>query len=524
MYDKLAVTWTASWTNGLPEHFSPLGGSSLQYLCIISAVGETRQAQLLRRNWQPQKYTFYITKAILPTSELQNACWGCAAEQLQACARSSTRQSKRMARVTKQLFVVQREGGRSYCQRRWRRGLQIIPVAHDAASTLSARFFHYGVHTAAEHNGKLSRASHLNPSIESESRDVCCNLSGVLLRLERQNDLIVCVGDELEGGEAVGGILRPHLAHFDVFEVRRAAEGEVRPPPFVGGLFVALFARPAGEEEPALEGVAPGRRLVDKIACGEQEAVLVLHGEPLGFKPYRQSTARRFYLTATTDRRGLRPGAGMRGARTFGHAPVAIGQDDPGHGLVSLYVVDHARSVVDAVELAVEGHQLGQLHAPALLRQVALQQHPVGVPLHRHPVAALGHQQVAQPHVAEPGQLFLAQGVRVQVGDDGDAVAGALRRALGRAQGVGVVVAGGGRPAFAAAGPPAVGPVGAIAQAGAEVHEEEQDEGQGEDDEHDGPPFEAETGVGGVGHGRQHGEASCRDAQRDHGVILLRPS
>lgn len=43
----------------------------------------------------------------LPTSELQNACWGCAGEQLQASAISSTRHRNRMARVTKQLFAVQ---------------------------------------------------------------------------------------------------------------------------------------------------------------------------------------------------------------------------------------------------------------------------------------------------------------------------------------------------------------------------------------------------------------------------------
>lgn len=43
----------------------------------------------------------------LPTSELQNACWGCAGEQLHACATSSSRQTNRTARVTKQLFAVQ---------------------------------------------------------------------------------------------------------------------------------------------------------------------------------------------------------------------------------------------------------------------------------------------------------------------------------------------------------------------------------------------------------------------------------
>lgn len=45
-------------------------------------------------------------KMNLPTSELQNTCWGCLGEQLQASASCCTRQTHRMARVTKHLFIV----------------------------------------------------------------------------------------------------------------------------------------------------------------------------------------------------------------------------------------------------------------------------------------------------------------------------------------------------------------------------------------------------------------------------------
>lgn len=48
-----------------------------------------------------------VSECNLPTSALQNARWGCAGEQLQASAISSTRHRNRMASVTKQLFTVQ---------------------------------------------------------------------------------------------------------------------------------------------------------------------------------------------------------------------------------------------------------------------------------------------------------------------------------------------------------------------------------------------------------------------------------
>lgn len=56
------------------------------------------------------------------------------------------------------------------------------------------------------------------------------------------------------------------------------------------------------------------------------------------------------------------------------------------------------------------------------------------------------------------------------------------------------------------------------------MHEEKQNQGQGCGHGHDGPPLEPEPRVGGTGHGSQDGEASYRDTQRVHGLILLQSS
>lgn len=75
--------------------------------------------------------------------------------------------------------------------------------------------------------------------------------------------------------------------------------------------------------------------------------------------------------------------------------------------------------------------------------------------------------------------------------------------------------------AVAQAGSPAVRYGGVGTKACAEVHEEQQDEGQGASHGHDGPPLKAETRVSAVGHRSQHGESSYRDAQGVHRLILL---
>lgn len=68
----------------------------------------------------------------------------------------------------------------------------------------------------------------------------------------------------------MSGVLRPHTAHFDVFEIWRAAQDQVGPAMLVRRLLVALFAGPTREEEPALQCIAPGSRLVNKITCGDE--------------------------------------------------------------------------------------------------------------------------------------------------------------------------------------------------------------------------------------------------------------
>ncbi len=107
---------------------------------------------------------------------------------------------------------------------------------------------------------------------------------------------------------------------------------------------------------------------------------------------------------------------------TFRHAAVSVRQDDPGHGSVALYPVHHTRSVIHAVQMPVKRHQLGQLHAAALLRQMTLQNHRLRIPLHGHAVPAAGHQQTASFQKAEPRVVLLAAWVRVQVRYDCDPV------------------------------------------------------------------------------------------------------
>lgn len=66
----------------------------------------------------------------------------------------------------------------------------------------------------------------------------------------------------------MSGVESAHLADVNVLEIRRAAEDEVRATALVCQLLVALLAGASGEEEPALQPVAPRGRLVDEIPCG----------------------------------------------------------------------------------------------------------------------------------------------------------------------------------------------------------------------------------------------------------------
>lgn len=66
----------------------------------------------------------------------------------------------------------------------------------------------------------------------------------------------------------MSGVESTHSADLNVLEIRRGAEDEVRAPALVCQLLVALLAGTSGEEEPALQPVAPRSRLVDEIPCG----------------------------------------------------------------------------------------------------------------------------------------------------------------------------------------------------------------------------------------------------------------
>ncbi|TNN30331.1 Protein O-GlcNAcase [Liparis tanakae] len=105
-------------------------------------------------------------------------------------------------------------------------------------------------------------------AVERERRDVGGDAPADLLRLQGQDDLIVRVRDELEGGEAVRRVQRAGAPHGDGAEVGGAGQEEVGGAALVRRLLVALVTGAAREEEPALEALAPRRRLVDEVAWG----------------------------------------------------------------------------------------------------------------------------------------------------------------------------------------------------------------------------------------------------------------
>lgn len=102
-----------------------------------------------------------------------------------------------------------------------------------------------------------------NAPVQREGHDVRGDLPTVLLRLEGHDDLVVRVGDELEGGEPVSEAELAHSAGGNVLKTRRGAEEDVGAAPLVRRLLVALLAGAPGQEEPPLEGVAPGSGFVD---------------------------------------------------------------------------------------------------------------------------------------------------------------------------------------------------------------------------------------------------------------------
>ena len=108
-------------------------------------------------------------------------------------------------------------------------------------------------------------------SVEREGHDVGGDLAAVLLGLEGHDDLVIGVGDELEGGKAVRGDHLPHVPDGDVAEVLGGTQQQVGAPALVVLLAVALVAGAARQEEPALQCVAPAGRLVDEVAWGHTD-------------------------------------------------------------------------------------------------------------------------------------------------------------------------------------------------------------------------------------------------------------
>lgn len=123
---------------------------------------------------------------------------------------------------------------------------------------------------------------HQHPAVQRKRGDVSGDLPRVLLRFEGQNDLIVCVRDKFEGGEAVSWVERTDALHQYGAEICGARQHEVGGAPLVCCLVVTLVAGTAREEEPALEPLAPCRRLVDEVSCKKEKGCEVLVGLLVG--------------------------------------------------------------------------------------------------------------------------------------------------------------------------------------------------------------------------------------------------
>lgn len=83
---------------------------------------------------------------------------------------------------------------------------------------------------------------HQQPSVQCKSNDVCGDPACVLLRLQSQDDLVVGVGNEFEGGEAVGGVKRSDALRGHMSEVGGARQEEVGGSALIGRLLVVLVA------------------------------------------------------------------------------------------------------------------------------------------------------------------------------------------------------------------------------------------------------------------------------------------
>lgn len=111
---------------------------------------------------------------------------------------------------------------------------------------------------------------HQDPTVQCERHDVGGDLPCVFLGFEGQDDLIVRIRHEFEGGEAVGWVERADAPQRHGAEVRGARQQDVGGAALVRRLVVTLVAGTAREKEPALQPLAPCRRLVDEVPCKQK--------------------------------------------------------------------------------------------------------------------------------------------------------------------------------------------------------------------------------------------------------------
>lgn len=107
-------------------------------------------------------------------------------------------------------------------------------------------------------------------SFQSEGCDVGGDFACILLRFQCQDHVVMGVGNEPEGWEAVGGVQPSSPGHWDVAEISCAGQEYVGGAALISSFLVAFRAGTAWEEEPALPLLAPHCWLVYQITWGQE--------------------------------------------------------------------------------------------------------------------------------------------------------------------------------------------------------------------------------------------------------------
>lgn len=120
---------------------------------------------------------------------------------------------------------------------------------------------------------------HQHLTVKCKCNDIGGDHACILLWLQRQNDLVICVWNKLKRGEAVSRVERSHMLHCCVAEVCGAGQEEVGGASLVCCLFIVLVTGPPRQEEPVLQTLAPCGGFVDQVACRTMRGMREYRGQ-----------------------------------------------------------------------------------------------------------------------------------------------------------------------------------------------------------------------------------------------------